>query len=66
LALKNKFNNEKDVLEKQFKSTEDEMTRAKEENDAKKDRIEILRNEHDAITKKLNLYRETTQKTIKE
>lgn len=66
LALKNKFNNEKDTLEKQFRATEDEMKRAQEENDAKKDRIEILRSEHDAITKKLNVYRETTTKNIKD
>jgi hypothetical protein len=28
LALKNKFNNEKDTLEKQFRATEEEMKRA--------------------------------------
>jgi hypothetical protein len=58
LALKNKFNNEKDTLEKQYKATEDEMKREQEANEAKKDRIEILRSEHEGITKKLNQYRE--------
>lgn len=66
LALKNKFNNEKDTLEKQYRATEEEMKRSQEENEAKKDRIEILRNEHDAITKKLNAYRESTTKNIRE
>lgn len=66
LALKNKFNNEKDTLEKQYKATEDEMKREQESNEAKKDRIEILRSEHEGISKKLNQYREQTQKNIKE
>jgi hypothetical protein len=36
------------------------MTREKLNNEAKKDRIEILKGEHDAISKKLNNYRDTT------
>ncbi len=66
LALKNKYNNENDSLMKQQKSTEDEMAREKLNNEAKKDRIEILKGEHDAISKKLNNFRDTTQKQIRE
>jgi len=35
-------------------------------NEAKKDRIEILKGEHDAISKKLNHYRDTTQKQVRD
>jgi hypothetical protein len=42
------------------------MKREQEANEAKKDRIEILRSEHEGISKKLNQYREQTQKNIKE
>lgn len=54
LALKNKYNNEQDNLSKQQKATEDEINREKMQNEVKKDRIEILRGEHEAINKKLN------------
>lgn len=54
LALKNKYNNEHDNLTKQQKATEDEINREKMQNEVKKDRIEILRGEHEAINKKLN------------
>ena len=66
LALKNKYNNENDSLVKSQKATEDEINREKMNNEAKKDRIEILKGEHDAISKKLNHYRDTTQKQVRE
>jgi len=52
LALKNKFNNEQDGLIKDKRMKEDEINREKMSNDAKTERIEILKNEHDAINKK--------------
>jgi len=40
LALKNKFNNEKDGLEKKHKALEDDIMREQASNQSKKDRIE--------------------------
>ena len=41
LALKNKYNNEKDALDKQRKIMEEEITHLQERNDSRKKAIEI-------------------------
>lgn len=66
LALKNKFNNEKDELEKYVKSLEDEIKREEMNNKNKRHKIEILKREYDEISNQFQLYKESTQKAIKE
>lgn len=66
LALKNKFNNEKDEMERFVKNMEDEIKREESSNKSKKHKIEILKREYDEITERFNLYKEQTTKTIKE
>lgn len=50
LALKNKFNNEKDVLEKQVKQMRDEIERDEQSNKQKRHRIDILGREYEEIS----------------
>jgi len=49
LALKNKFNNEKDDLEKYIKALDDENRKEEMNNKQKKHKIEILKREFDEI-----------------
>ena len=62
LALKNKFNNEKDEMEKYVKGLEDEVKREEMNNKNKKHKIEILKREYDEIYERFTLYKEHTQK----
>lgn len=57
LALKNKFNNEKDDLEKYIKSLEEEIKREDMNNKNKKHRIEILKKEYEFINEKVKAYK---------
>lgn len=66
LALKNKFNNEKEELEKYVKSLEDEIKREEMNNKNKKHKIEILKREYDEINTKFQAQKEQNQKQIKE
>ena len=66
LALKNKFNNEKDELEKHAKSLEDEIKREEMNNKNKKHRIEILKSEYEVISQKFQLKKDDDSKKIKE
>jgi hypothetical protein len=50
LALKNKFNNEKDELEKFVRGLEDEIKREEMNNKNKRHKIEILKREYDEIS----------------
>jgi hypothetical protein len=50
LALKNKFNNEKDEMEKFVKSLDDEIKREEMSNKNKRHKIEILKREYDEIS----------------
>jgi hypothetical protein len=50
LALKNKFNNEKDELEKYVKSLEEEIKKEEKNNGDKKLRIDRLRYEYDQLS----------------
>ena len=49
LALKNKFNNERDDLEKYATALQDEIKREEMNNKNKKHKIEILRREYEEI-----------------
>ncbi len=51
LALKNKFNNEKDDLEKYIKALDDEIRREEMNNKNKRHKIEILKREYEEISK---------------
>ena len=58
LALKNKFNNEKDELEKYIKNLEDETKREEMNNKNKKHKIDILKREQDEISHRLTIYKD--------
>ena len=66
LALKNKFNNEKDEMERFVKNLEEEIKREDMNNKNKKHKIEILKREYEEINKGFQLYKEQTTKQIKE
>ena len=66
LALKNKFNNEKDEMEGFVKNLEDEIKREEMNNKNKKHKIEILKREYEEINERFQLYKEQTTKQIKE
>jgi hypothetical protein len=65
LALKNKFNNEKDEMEKYVKSLEDEIKREEMSNKNKKHKIEILKREYEEISEYYEAQKEKAQKQIK-
>lgn len=65
LALKNKFNNEKDEMEKYVKSLEDEIKREEMNNKNKKHKIEILKREYEEISEYYEAQKEKAQKQIK-
>jgi hypothetical protein len=58
LALKNKFNNEKDEMERFVKNMEDEIKREEMNNKNKKHKIEILKREYEEISERFALYKE--------
>jgi len=60
LALKNKFNNEKDELEKYVKALEEEIKREEMNNKNKRHKIEILKREYDEISNHFQGAKETT------
>jgi hypothetical protein len=62
LALKNKFNNERDELEKYVKELEEEIRREESNNKIKKHKIEILKREFDEINHRFQMHKDTTQK----
>lgn len=66
LALKNKFNNEKDDLEKYIKALDDEIRREEMNNKNKRHKIEILKREQEEISKNFQIYRDQTTKHTKE
>lgn len=66
LALKNKFNNEKDEMEKYVKGLEDEIKREEMSNKNKRHKIEILKREYDEISNQFTDNKDKTQKHLKE
>lgn len=65
LALKNKFNNEKDDLDKFVKNLDEEIKKEEMSNKNKKHKIEILKREHEEISQHFNVYKEKTTNDIK-
>ena len=66
LALKNKFNNERDELDKFVRMLEEEIRKEEMGNQNKKRKIEILKQEYDQINHIFQTYKETSQKQIKD
>ena len=66
LALKNKYNNEKDDLNKFVSGLLEENAREEANNKNKKHKIEILKNEYNRINNDYNVFKDNTQKQIKE
>lgn len=60
LALKNKFNNERDELEKYVRTLEEEIKKEESNNKNKKHKIEILKREFDEINQRFQLHKEQT------
>ncbi len=66
LALKNKYNNENDSLLKAQNALQDEINKERMNNDAKRERIDILKSEHDTISKKLNASRDLNSRNVRD
>ena len=66
MALKNKFNNEKDELEKFVKTLEDEIKREEMANKSKRNLIEIRKGEYNELNNMLQQTKDEGQKTIKD
>ena len=58
LALKNKFNNEKDELEKFVRDLDEELKREDMNNKNKTHKIDILKREYEEISEKFQLIKE--------
>lgn len=66
LALKNKFNNERDELDKYVRALEEEIRKEEMNNKNKKHKIEILKREFDEISQRFQGHKDQTQKQIKD
>jgi hypothetical protein len=60
LALKNKFNNERDELDKFVRTLEEEIRKEEMNNKNKKHKIEILKREFDEIYQRFILHKDQT------
>lgn len=58
LALKNKFNNEKDEMERFVKNLEEEIKKEEMNNKNKRHKIDILKREYEEINERFQLYKE--------
>lgn len=65
LALKNKYNNEKDSLDKQLKAQKDDNEREEHNNSVKRNRIEDYKKDQEQINKKLTAFKDSSAKEIK-
>ena len=61
LALKNKYNNEKDLLDKQVEIQENEIKKEELSNKQRNHKIEILKREYEDINQKFIDYKKGTQ-----
>ena len=66
LALKNKFNNERDELDKYVRTLEEEIRKEEMGNKNKKHKIEILKREYDEISQRFQGHKDQTMKQIKD
>jgi len=60
LALKNKYNNEKDEMDKYVRALNEENAKEEQANKQKKHKIEILKREFDEINQRFLVYKENT------
>ncbi len=60
LALKNKYNNEKDEMDKYVRALNEENAKEEQANKQKKHKIEILKREFDEINQRFIVYKENT------
>ena len=66
LALKNKFNNEQDILKKNVEIMEEEIKKEENGNKQRNHKIEILKREYEEISGKYQDYKEATLKQMKD
>jgi hypothetical protein len=66
LALKNKYNNEKDFLDKEDNIMQDEIKQEEISNKQRNHKIEILKREYEEINSKHNDFKEATVKQMKD
>lgn len=64
LALKNKFNNEKEEMEKYVKGLDEEIKREDVNNKNKKHKMDILKREYEEINQYYETQKDKTQKQI--
>ena len=65
LALKNKFNNEQDILKKNAEIKEEEIKKEENSNKQRNHKIEILKREYEEISGKYQEYKEKTLSDMK-
>ena len=65
LALKNKFNNEQDILKKNAEIMEEEIKKEENSNKQRNHKIEILKREYEEISGKYQEYKEKTLSDMK-
>ena len=63
--MKNKYNNEKSELDKDLKMREDDIEREQHENEEKRQRIRIMKNEFDKLSEDFRREKETKTKELK-
>ena len=66
MALKNKYNNEKDFLDKEVQIMKDEINQEEVSNKQRNHKIEIMKGEFENIKKEYNEYKEATVKQMKD
>ena len=66
LALKNKFNNEQDMLKKQLEIMEEDIKREQATNKQRNNKIDIQKQEFEEISQKYQDYKEITLKQMKD
>lgn len=66
LALKNKYNNEKDILDKNVQMMKDEISKEENANKQRTHKIDILKREYEEISTKFKEYKDATAKQLKD
>lgn len=66
LALKNKYNNEQDLLKKNIEAMEDEIRHEEGQNKGRNHKIEILKREYEEISGKYKDYKDATARQLRD
>ena len=66
LALKNKFNNEQDLLKKNIEAMEEEIRSEENQNKQRNHKIEILKREYEEISGKYKDYKDATARQLRD